>query len=649
MTVHSRRLIVDGLNVAWLALAGIAAMSFYFAAGLINTNYPDWMYHAFRAQSIMQHGLLSWDNIWDNGISYWRGYQVLPALITAAIAKLSDVSAPRAMVLLTIGLFAAFHVLVYVCIRATKRAPLVSAIIATLSFAFTGFWVLVGFYSILYAVVLVPPLIVLWYYADTKPLLRVVFATCIGLCTYIHPLLAIGMGLLWLVNAVANKGKITKPQLLIELYVVLAVSFFYWFGLVFVDTAYVAPYQLAKDFLFTVSVASKYGYVYWLITPVVAFTAIFASWVLSTKSKYLFWISALLFIVIMVNRFTPIIDFLNRYQVYRLNFFIAIALLFPFAEVLTKFVGWAPRTVTYALLGLILGLSLTQTLIDGSVYGFSPANSVPDPVTAYLNTHHSASDGSIYINNSMPSSYDHPSLRFSNGYNDQLLPQLMNDRMRSLLSQTSPNYEVSESQLATIAAYDKVLGIGYLFLPHNSPYVGPLTSNGSFKLSVRLTSNDYDLVVLVPTWQVRNAFTLSPSQKNLIQSSQLPGTYAASDSSYYQLDSAVSELAAIEYSPNTSAVPLVFPAPDKIALTLPSSGSNSLVFINQSYSKAWMTARDIKISKTPEGMMVLTAKQSVSTISLRHTWGPVPVIQGILFATVLVLIGFMLAKERSNV
>jgi hypothetical protein len=647
--LSGRHRLIDGFNVFWLTLAGLATTSFYFSAQFINTNYPDWMYHAFRAQSLMQHGLVSWDYAWDNGLSYWRGYQIVPGLITAGFALLFHVSAARAMVILTIVLFTLFHVLLYCCLRAVKYSPASSILVASLSFAFTGLWVLVGLYSITFAAVFIPPLILLWYVADRNPALRMVYAAAIGASVYIHPLLALSLGLLWAGSLMLRRNEVSKVQIAKELFVIAAISFFYWYGLLFIDAAFVDPYQLTKDFLYTVSGSSQYGSIFIVIVPLVSLTAIFASSLLSSKIKYLFWISTAIYGLIELNHYSNLLNFLDRYQIYRLNFFVAAALLFVLADVLHKVLGRVPSIVVICLIGVAIGTGLSQSLIDGSIFGFGPTASVADPVGMYQSTQTTPMVGSIYINNSMPGSYYHPALHFSNGYNDQLLPQLVNVRFRSLLSQSSPNYSVTSSDIDKISAYAKVLGIEYIFVPQNSPYIQPLASSGYFYKSAEVSTKDFDYVVLRPTWPLVNAVAINPSLSSLISTKTLPAIPDSSDASYSALDLAVQELAAVEYLPDATRLNVSWPAPDRIKITLPAHRTNEEVYLDQSYSRGWHINGATSIRRASIGMMVLAVPAGTQTINMHHTWGLVPYVQLVLLVLAFSLVGSSLIRRKDHV
>jgi hypothetical protein len=516
-----------------------------------------------------------------------------------------------------------------------------------MSFAFTGLWVLVGSYSVLLAIVFTPPMLLLWYVSGKSRTLGLLFAVAVGASIYVHPLLAISFGLLWLVGLLRRRD-LRPSQLAQELFAMASVSVFYWYGLLFADAGYIAPYQLTKAFMYTVIAGSKFGPVFFIIAIIVALAATFASRIFSTKSQILFWFTAGLYGLMQLNHFTDLVDFLNRYQISRLNFFVAVALLFVAADFLTKTVARVPSVFTYCLLGLAVGIGLSQTLIDGSMYGFSPSASVPDPVGAFENTQHGPLNGSIYIYSSISSAYYHPGLRYSNGYNDQLLPQLLNDRLNGLLSQISPTYDVTDTDVSNISAYVKVLGIGYIFLPPNSAYIQPLLSSGNFKLAAHVTSTQFDYVILKPTWPIVNAFTVNSVQEKFTASEVIPAVTSTDDAAYAQLDLATQQLAAIEYNPASTPVALSWPAPDQLRVTFPPSRSDHYVFVNQSYSRDWHATGATAIKRASVGLMILAVPAGVTSVELQHTWGLLPVIQLVLGLIVLCIIGWSIIRRSKH-
>ena len=643
-----RSLLLDLLNSAWIGLLGFGLSAYYLYGKMIDTGYPDWIYHAFRAQSISQHGLLSWDTIWDNGISYWRGYQLVPGLITALVVRLAHIGATQAMMILTVALFTVFHVVLYVALRYFGRSATISAIVAALSFAFTGYWVLVGFYSILYAVVSVPLLLMLWKAAmDGRPA-RLNFVIAIGLSIYVHPLLALSFGGLWAITLFLQRKTITPFQALSELVIMAMMSCFYWYGLLFIDAAYTAPYQLAKDFLYTVGAAVKFGFIYVPIAVLLLFAVTFVSQSYSAMTKYLFWYAALLFLLIEMNLNTGLVDWLNRYQIYRAGFFIGVALLVAFAEFLSVVTARLSPLVVRAMFALALGIGISQSLIDSSIYGYTPVDKVSEPVGAYLATPKNKLTGSIFINDSMPASYYHPNLHFSNGYNDQLLPQLANDRLRSLLSEVAPDYRVTPSSITLAQAYAKTLGVGSLFLPIHSPYIKPLLTQAGFTMAGEVSGQNFDLAVLIPPWKPTYGVVLPKNRADTLTGKI---AYDPQDVNAYlkRLDDVVQRVAAIKDAPDVVPVDIAFPAPDKLHFTVAAASQPRYIYVSQSYSRGWQSSGG-SIAKTADNMMLITVPAGVTAVSLTHTWGQLPLIQLILWGLVALylIVAYLWGRRRAR-
>lgn len=644
--LFSRVRFSDWLHVLWLGALGLGISAFYLTGQMLDTGYPDWVYHAFRAQSFQEHGLVSWDAIWNNGLSYWRGYQFVPAVLTATLASLANISITQAMLFITAAAFTIFHPLLYVCLRLVRHSPGVAAMVAVLSFAYSGFWVTIGFYSVMFATVLAPPLITLWYASVIRPQLRPVFAIAVGLSVYIHPLLAIGLGGLWVITHLLRRRAFSFRLAIQDLAIMYALSFFYWYHLLFADAAFVVPYQLQKDFLYTVAASLKFGFVYYLIVPVTVFAAVFTTYKLSRPAKYLFWYTALLYLLIILNLHTDVLDILNRYQIYRLGFFIGVALLFVFAELLPHIVNRLPQMARYAAFAIALGFGIAQSLIDSSVYGFTPLARVPDPVGTFLSNTPQL-EGSVYINDSTVASYYHPNLRYSNGYNDHLLPQLTNARLRDLLSMMGPDYRVRPETIRHIEAYARVLGVQYFLLPQNSPYITPLTDTAGFRRVGSVTAERFNMVTLATPGAASYATVLTADQAATLAALQTPSKQLTSSEYYDRLDDIVVQMAAIKSAPAARPAAVTFLAPDRLSVAVPDGGTR-FIKLDQSYSRHW-TSGQATVTRTADNMMLLKVKDGVRQVYLRHTWGSTPIIQiGLATGVGLWLVFYRLIIRRKD-
>lgn len=623
----------DVIAVIIIAICASLVSIFYLKGNRLDTGYQDWMYHAYRALSLEKYGLLSWDNVWDNGISYWRGYQLFGAALTVVVSLALHVSITKAMLLLTALCYVLLHVFVYLAARTFKSRPSVAVIVTAMVLAMTHFWVIIGFYSTMYAAVLTPLILILWKKCSARPELRVWFAVVVGLSCYVHPLLAIAAGGLWLIAVILDSRRYYLRYALIELGIIILLAFFYWYTLLLVSYGSPDPYQLSKDFLYIVAGVFNFNLLFYLTGTVLLLTAILKPNVLSGYSQYLFWFGVIIFGIDFLTIHTNAVSIFNRFQLYRLGFFIATIFAILFGEWLEAVVKNVPRKYCIMAAIAIFAGGLTQAFIYSSVYGYTTTNDLQDPVSVYLEKN-SPPTGSIFITDSTTASYNQPNLRYVTGYNDQLLPQHSNVRLAQLLGSTAPNLSVSASDIDLAADYVKVLGVEDIFLPKNSPYIKPLIEAQGFTLKARVSGKSFDQVVLSPPWRAAYAFKIDCQNQSAFVTPAYP---LAQDSKNFRvLDGAVQQSATILRSSTSVSLPVTFPAKDAISVQLVKDGSKQCLVLNQSYATNW-TSKKTNIKPSSYGMMLLNTRDgSTQSIYLKHSWGHVVQVQAL--ATIIALV-----------
>lgn len=608
---------IDILVIVFIGVITSFITAFYLKGEILVTGYPDWMYHAYRALSIQQHGFLSWDSIWNSGIDYWRGYQWVAAATTAALSTIAHVSITHAMLILTVACFAAMHITTYIAARTFGIRRSTSLGIIGLLLCMTHYWVIVGFYSTMFAAVCVPLMLSLWKLSSTRPALRPLFALCVGLSFFIHPLLALSSFGLWLIGILVGK-KTTIKETVTELIIITLGSFFYWYSLVLISPASPDPYQLSSDFLYIVAGVFQFPIAFYVVGALLLVGAIFRPAGLSRYSQYLFWYTAVIFVLCLLNIHTDVASILNRFQIYRLGFFITPVILILFGEYI-QYVWPKGHSKLFTSLALItFAAGCTQALIYTSVYGYVTKNTITDPVTLFFKSH-PAPTGTVYINDATTASYNNPNLRFNNGYNNQLLPQHVNLRFSDLLSNTAPNYKVSSREVTNIQNYAKVLGIQYIFLPQTSPYVQPLLAEKNFKLVDTIKKDGYDEVVLAPNWKITNAAIVDCNNTSYLLNPTFPKNLKST--SYATMDAQIQNTAEQLYGKNSTFLTLLYPSKDSLSFKAPKSSGKLCIVLNQSYATNW-TVTHASMQSTSYGMMFVTVKAgNGQTIQLKHTWG----------------------------
>jgi hypothetical protein len=577
------------------------------------------MYHSYRALSLQQNGFLSWDNIWDNGISYWRGYQLFGALSAAMLATLFSVSITKAMLILTFLCFICINVANYIAARAFRLSPLVSFSVVGILLGLTHFWFVVGFYSTMFAATILPAYLALWKLTSYKKQFRPIFAFALAIGIYIHPLLTISLFGLWLISIYLEKLPLFSKKVLLEFSIIIMVTFFYWYTLFFISYGSPDPYQLSRDFLYIVAGVFNFSGIFYLIGIGVLITAILRPRTFSPYSQYAFWYVLAIYVIDYLTINTDKFEFLNKFQLYRLGFFIVPLVVILFGEFLQSIYKKIPYKLYASLAIMIFALGSTQSLINSYVYGFTTVDVKQSPVTSFF-ADRERPNGTIYLADSTTASYQNPDLRFSNGYNDQLLPQQLNVRLSKLLSSTAPNFSVNSKDMITAENYMKLLNIEYVFLPEKSPYVTPLQTQLGFDLVNDTEVGKFNHVVLTPPWKSTYAAIVSCSRTSQIVNPKYPSLIETADME--DLDAKILTAASLLYDNDSKIIPITFPTKDKIAFSVPTSKNEQCILVNQSYATNWKS-QNASVSPTSYGMILAKLEPTAgkTVVELKNSWG----------------------------
>lgn len=583
----------------------ILLSSFLLQGQTLNTGYQDWIYHVFRAESLRINGFTSWDHIWNNGLSYWRAYQPIGSFIVACIATLLHCSVARASVLFTVFLYVFFRANIYIASRLFGANAFVAANIALASLAFTGYWDLLKDFSVAFAAALLPLFLALWWKSFENPRLHRYIAFSVGLSLYLHPIVAIINAALWLATFVKRSSQRTIMQFVQEAAIILLLSFYYLYTLFFIDSSYTTPYQFSEDFIKIIGTTSR------SINPlffVFLATSLIGVAILGTRIKRPFKIltvaACIILAVITLGMAFPGSFVLARIQIVRAGFYwVIISLLLGSVLLTLLYARWRPIVIALCIIGSVA--IVTNAALMSSVYAPVPVPTIDDPVSTYFSGKPTPI-GSIYITDSLISSYNLPTYRFYNGYNDHLLPNSSTLRLRELLS-ISPDTAVTTAQLDSIVFHMKAYGVGYLFLEPENPTVAALVTSRGFKNTGCITSVSSPKCVLIPPWSVRLAGNLNKPLEAV---------------SLQDADQVASQIASVLYASDTQAVVVHYPTADQLTLVIPASASVPLnLYITESYSRLWKSRMGTTVKSAPNNMLLVTGTAGTATLTLQHTWG----------------------------
>ena len=647
---HPVKQIPDLLGFLGSVSVPLALSAFLLRGSIWNTGYQDWISHAFRSESLQLHGLVSWDHIWNNGISYWSAYQFIPHLLTVGLGSLPHVGVVRAMMILGVAIFVGIRAGIYIGLRMLGCKPFTAFCLSICTLNYLGFWQETEDYSVTFGALLIPVLLTLWWKGFDSYRCRMLFAASIGLAVYVHPLSAVSLGGLWLLTlpwAIKSYG---KWQPITEGFLIASMSFFYTYGLIASDIHYSAPYQMTHAFTQLIGGNTvRTGVATFALAALAWFSYFFRSRHVPVQSKLLLWYASALFLTIMLSYETNVLDSANKIQIVRATFFVVIAIPFVVFPIVEHLFGRWRSLVSLAAVSLALSLIVAGSFIDTMAHAPSTTVSLPDPVSQFMNKSGKKPQGRVYIVDSIVSSYNHPELRYVNGYNDQLLPQLTATRLTMLLTVPTPDYRIPDDRISRVDSYVRLLGVQYLFISINSPFVDALTERPStpyVKVDAEPSLNG-DVVVLEAPWDLSNAAMIDSSTALSLTSNGDANRVATSKGSWEALDRAVGKADAAErFSDRNAVVRVEYPSPDRMIIKIPQASKLPSVYIAESFSKAWRVENGpVKINKTDEGMIELITN-GTTEIKLRHSWHNAGTVQAVLIISAGLFMLWTLLKKR---
>ncbi len=621
----------DFINLSILLLISLFLISFYFKAHYIQTNYPDWIVHAFRIKLIKEYGLTSWTHMWSNGISIWRSYQFIPHYITIGISDIFHVDVLRGMVLTTITCFILFHMVTYCILRLLQFSQLASFICAILTFDIAQYWGGLSDYSLLFAFTFFPLYLFLFvkYYQGKIGLL---FPYIIGLGFYIHPLLAVYSTVLWITALVFSRRKLLSITTFTQIIVFLAASTLFWFPLIFKGSyAYSSSTFATEDFLKMVINGYSYLGLSIFLFVALAITAfrMFAPlpkkfiW---AKTLFIYITTFLVLIIIGINASLP--KFIDQFQYTRGVTMIGIAIIFTFATFLDSYIYKSILLKTLAI--FFSSLVLVEGLWFTSIYSPQPAkDNLESPIPQFLKISNAVKNnsGRLWVPNIDISSFMAlKSMQFPYSYMEHLESNQIPPRIYSLILYSPFLDNIPSSNISRIDDYFKITGTKYAIFDELSPFTTAFKVYANPQYidlgKIELPHQIYH--VFEAPWELRNAVLInSQYQKDMMH---FPFNLELSDvNDQIALDDYVKNFDNVLYQSNNVPLSINYPTQDSIEVKIPDKRKSNMVYINESYDASWKAIFDNKVqSIKPAGpnymLVTLNSLNNGGILILKHYW-----------------------------
>lgn len=620
--------IADGLIVFLIAFVGWYLIGYYAAFNYLYTGYEDWIYHAFRVKSLQDHGMVAWDHIWSNGISYWKLYQYVAHFLILGVVKLTGLSITKVLLLSLVGLYIGLRIALYLILRSLGVQRLFALLSVTASYTIVQEWGSMQDYSIYIAFIAFPLYLILWImtFRDLKWIYLLAAVT--GAVWTFHPVLGFNATILLGFLALFSRLKTDFAKLIRVGVVYLFAAAPFWVS--YLTAGYFFTNPLFKSYIYlSTSVLAPYAglsMIYWILLGISWLLVIWRSSLVPTWTKVLLTYASFYLILIYLGQQNYLPNFLVQFQFSRGLTAVAFALVFVFGSVLQHTLGQARmQAVRFITVVLIATATVHAVDIASRFYVSPPVNEIQNAVASYFQDHE-LPKGSVFTENVSEATYfAKDGIRYATSYNEHMQPHPYSTRLRVLMHSRLGYTGISKSHITNVENYATVLGIEYLFLPANSPLVKGLTEkeNAMFVVMAYVDSEPLTdaIAVLRNTEPIISAFAIDRSNfsdrlKN--EELALPTIHVGS---YKRWDDRIAEMAELMRSDKIVPLETEFIPTNGLRLT-PSDPTkifmieDLLVIVNQSYDGRWTTTEKGNLSIAPTTLRFMVLDRSEGRLSL---------------------------------
>lgn len=617
-------------SIGWLLIG------YYLDYKFLYTGYEDWIYHAFRVQSLLLHGMPSWDHVWSNGINYWHLYQYLQHHFIQSIVNLTDFPITTVFIGTLVSLYIGLRLAIYFSLRLFGVSRLFSTVFVLLSYTMVQEWGSMQDYSIYLAFVIVPFYLALWVRAFSDARLIYLLTAITGALWTLHPVVAFSLTILlgFLILFSGAKKDFGNLFLLGVLYLLSSTPFI----IQYVTAGYVFTNPIFKSALYLstslIPVSNGLSFLYWIFFVLAWILLIIKSHRIALWVKTLFFYCSfyLLFIYLGQNGFLP--EVILQFQFSRALPVIGFTLIYCFAMIFFQAFGNMRSRFFIALFFGLIALIITSAVEVSSGFYVAPvANRIENPVATYFEGRQ-LPQGSVYSDNVSEATYFAPQgIRYATSYNEHAQPHPYSTRLRMLMRQSIAYTGLSRSHVRNVEDYATVLGIEYLFIPATSPLVTGLTDKEEALFekvddvaSAQLADN-VSVLRYIPPVRYAYVFERRDIPEALLSGDMKKPTLRVS--SFDPWDERISLMAEMLRKGEGRAVPVSFIDTDRLFVELSTvlddgAFEDPVLFLNQSYDQSWAVSNaGLEIQATPLRLMridLMGLDRDISGIELKNSW-----------------------------
>lgn len=617
----SKRLSLDLFFLLPIVCVAAILIGNYLRYEYLDIGYQDWFMHAFRIRSLDINGLSSWTHTWSNGMNFWNTYQFASHYLVLFISQIFAVSITKAMIFATVGSFILTRVFMYYALRTLGVSRLYSLFGVLLTFAFGQQWISMKDFSIYIPIMFTPLLVLLWVKAYNSTKLIFLTSAIFGATWILHPILGLTFSALYFFMLLFRKGVLgwKKTLLSMLLYIVGGLPFF---AEVLSLQAFSNPYLATPQFLSQL-IGTPYMGLSLIYVVVLVLTNILWISKVSKLSQWvtIFWLyvlAMLAFIYLSLSGTMP--SFINSLQAPRA--ITIVALFIPMVFVMALQVQFNKlNKVTLAILAVVSGIIVTQSISLASLYTAIPTDNVSNVVSDYFKD--SAPEGRVYYDGLTEANYfANPDIRYVNSYAEHMEPHPLAMRFKQLVELPAVMRVVPDSHFQLFKDYAQVLGVEYLFLPKSSPLIPVLTSGEDAIYSIesqRLEDTNGLYSVLRANFPIANAVVYNSEDVNVSFSNISEPN--VDTRSYREWDTEVSNLAEIMRSQNVYIADVEYSNSETIKVNINDIDSfeNKSVIVTTSYSPYWKSD-GIEIEPTALRFMNFNLENKSDVVEMSHSW-----------------------------
>jgi len=620
----------DVLAVVAIIISSSFFVANYAAGNFLDTSYQDWVYHAFRLQTVQTHGMTSWDPIWSNGLNLWRSYQYLIYYVLLGLNRVFQLSIPQLMIASTIAVFILTRIGIYLLLRDLKIRPLLSLIGVISTFYIIQQWGSMKDFSIFIASIVTPLFMYVWIKSTNNKKWLPVTTSLAAAGWFLHPIVGLIFSGLWGLLLLFIMKKLKISELLTHVI---------FFGLIFggfiipyfiYGYGFTNPYISTPEFMrISLLKEGSFGLSRYIF-GILSFSWIIIILLLNKISR---WVKILIlfttvyigFLLMSINNFLP--DFIMKLQFSRGMFIIGYLICIIFAYVLEQLMAKKTSKLYLSILAISAAGILIESTMWAAEISAPTTTTLSDPVSSFAATLPASPTGSIYyIEPAFPSFSAFDKLTYPNSYNTHMEPQPNGFRYHLLMAHDIAFTSIPESKLQLIDAYTHSLGVEFLVLPNQSPILENLADpkrSNPYSRIMDITTDIEVFTVIKSPFKISKSYLIKNELSDQLRSDQPLADPTLKASSYYERDKAIVQLSQTLDNSETQIATAEYKDKTTLHVTLPEiDTANYKLLITQSFDPYWtiLDTPGASISQTKTNFILISLPPNTREITLKHTW-----------------------------